>query len=879
MFQSTRPSFLGLLLLCAGLARAQVSVTLPVNRMVFQRGIDNVAAVPIQGNCPANTTRLEAKATALNGGQSVNWTTVATTVQGTRFAGQLSLTGGWYQLEVRAWAGSAELGTGTVGRVGVGEVFIVAGQSNALGGAIGNTFASDDRVSTVNQDAGLRVDERQLSLQFSQMGPGTVMAPKNPTGVYGQLGDLLVARLQVPVLFLGAAYSGSSSNDWRVTALGQDKINYRGLDNMTPYRALGVALNYYAKQTGVRAVLWHQGESDNGYQTKEGYVDNLTKLIAKARQQAGLPNLGWAVSLVSRMSDPPYLDANIIDAQKQVIASTPNVFVGAQTDNDANATARPDGLHFGGPAGYTILANRWLEALTPAFFQNCQPSLPVGSVPAIMTGYSAQPHLSSGQTTTVPFMSTLSANTPHTVQLLGESNNVVATLATGTGTGIEVTIPTVPTGRYRFRVVATDPATTGNASEVFTINDARRVPQMLGGMPPTPIDGSKTGSVRLKGFEVETNFVSPDGSALTFSVAGLPAGFSANGLIVTSLGSSTVVGNQPLFITATSANGLSTYVSGYLNITAAAPPTVTPPATPTPPATVALAFEVMSYDCQTGLLTYRVVGGSGGQAWLTAHGVYGGPVTIGTTYTHTFPGDGRVGRTVTGSIVQGNQQVAISYTNGCSTAPTPTPPAVTPPTSPTVTPPTSPTVTPPTVTQPATPTVAAGCNYTDNQQIMVINGNLPIFARYHNGVLYACLAGGEFLARHWLHDIGYDASKRPCFAEIDPRISPTRNARIGVAAEPGASLFSPVAEPGAGLSIYPNPTDGQLTVRFSQALSALPGFTLINAMGRVEPVSTALVILDAYTVSLSVAHLPGGRYTLQARNEAGLVQRANFIRK
>ena len=39
--------------------------------------------------------------------------------------------GGWYRLEVRATSGGKPVAQACVGHVGVGEVFVVAGQSNA----------------------------------------------------------------------------------------------------------------------------------------------------------------------------------------------------------------------------------------------------------------------------------------------------------------------------------------------------------------------------------------------------------------------------------------------------------------------------------------------------------------------------------------------------------------------------------------------------------------------------------------------------------------------------------------------------------------------------------------------------------------------------
>ncbi|RYF48256.1 MAG: hypothetical protein EOO39_47230, partial [Cytophagaceae bacterium] len=62
--------------------RGYSQITMPLSRMVFQRDNGNRAQVPIQGNCPASASSFQVKATALNGGQSVDWTTIGSAGNG-----------------------------------------------------------------------------------------------------------------------------------------------------------------------------------------------------------------------------------------------------------------------------------------------------------------------------------------------------------------------------------------------------------------------------------------------------------------------------------------------------------------------------------------------------------------------------------------------------------------------------------------------------------------------------------------------------------------------------------------------------------------------------------------------------------------------------
>ena len=181
--------------------------------------------MPVTGICPSSATRIEIRAEAIQSGQGVStgWLTADNSPRNGRFAGLVTLKGGWYRMYVRALANAIVISETTVDRMGVGEVFIVAGQSNAAGGHLSNPGALDDRVLVVDwyEDD---LPEARLPLTFSQAATNRRMAPFNPLHIWGMLGDRLTSRLNVPVLFLGAAYSGTSSEVWRISAQGQTQV-------------------------------------------------------------------------------------------------------------------------------------------------------------------------------------------------------------------------------------------------------------------------------------------------------------------------------------------------------------------------------------------------------------------------------------------------------------------------------------------------------------------------------------------------------------------------------------------------------------------------------------------------------------------------------
>ncbi|HEY1056733.1 MAG TPA: sialate O-acetylesterase, partial [Emticicia sp.] len=290
---------------------SQIQITFPVSRIVFQRNNNNQANVNITGSYFQQLDRIDARAYPVSPGQGneVGWTTIQDYLTTGIFNGFLQLSGGWYNIEVRGVLNGQVVTSSTLERVGVGEVFIVAGQSNAQGdasysgGAIG---ASDDRISTIDYyDANL--NETQLPFQFTHMNNFSRMAPYNYVPwFWGRLGDKLVQKYNVPVLFYGAALGGIGVSAWSRSSNGEDLRkelpSFIAVPGM-PYRALKATLQQYVTRTGARAVLWQQGESDD-QTSSNAYFNNLKIVIEKSRNDSGKGDLAWVVARSSRNPSP-----------------------------------------------------------------------------------------------------------------------------------------------------------------------------------------------------------------------------------------------------------------------------------------------------------------------------------------------------------------------------------------------------------------------------------------------------------------------------------------------------------------------------------------------------------------------------------------------
>lgn len=356
---------------------AQISIDYPANRIVFQRDQNNSATVYIAGSYSQVIDRVEAKLTALNGGTSTNWTTIQSGAQGGLFSGSIDAKGGWYQLDVRGWNGTQLVGTAQLEKVGIGEVFMISGQSNGEGlQNLGAVSASDDRVNCIDANNSSSSNTDLSNPVFSHLNADSNISPRgNSAWSWGKLGDLLASRLGVPILFYNSAFTGTAVKNWRESTNGTAYSIYNGepYPNGLPYSNLRAVMQHYVPITGIRAVLWLQGEAEVVQSTTtQAYFDDLRKVIETSRSESG-KNLSWMVSLTSYANNQQGVYPNAIAGQKQVIASVPNVYTGPNTDViQIPRDGGTSGVHFTNN-GLTELAQAWNTQLTDDFFSTSTP--------------------------------------------------------------------------------------------------------------------------------------------------------------------------------------------------------------------------------------------------------------------------------------------------------------------------------------------------------------------------------------------------------------------------------------------------------------------------------------------------------------------------
>lgn len=374
---------------------AQISLSFPTNRAVFQRNNDNLGFINILGNYSQPIDKVEARLIPVAEGLGVpmDWISIQENPKAGYFSGRMPGFGGWYKLEVRASKNHVILQTITVDKVGIGEVFVALGQSNAAGIPGNNPLsATDDRVNAINFRNEAVLDPLPENLNFVHLDANVDIAPDGYTAwCYGELGDRLAKKLNVPIMFFNAGEQGVSVINWRESAEGKPTINIFGITmpGGLPYTNLRNTLNYYGSLLGVRSMLWMQGETDNhpNHLSAPVYASNLQTLIDITRSQFS-GNLSWVVARTSLTYQFPS-NPEIIEGQNIVIGRAGNnVFPGPFTDV-LQPNRPPDFVHFNnagpGNMGLSILAENWDKYLDDNFFISSTPVMARSAVDINLT--------------------------------------------------------------------------------------------------------------------------------------------------------------------------------------------------------------------------------------------------------------------------------------------------------------------------------------------------------------------------------------------------------------------------------------------------------------------------------------------------------------
>ena len=349
----------------------QLQLSSPLDYQVIQRASKGQGTIPIVGRLSGGPSKGQVEARLVVEGRPGNWRPVARLSSSEGFAGSLSApSGGWYGLEVRAVSadGSLPETTVAVAHVGVGEIFVVAGQSNSA------NHGEEKQQTTTGLVANFDGKKWQLANdpQPGASGAGGSFLPP--------LGDTLAKQWGVPIGFVACGIGATSVREWlpkgarfpnpptlvsRVRSVpgGEWESDGRAFDNLV-VRLQQIGLR------GFRAVLWHQGESDanqtDATRTLPGhlYREYLEKVIRESNRQIGW-DAPWFVAQVSYHVPGDEASPDIRAAQASLWRD--GIALEGPDSDALKGTFRDSGgkgVHFSGP-GLKEHAQRWANRLIP----------------------------------------------------------------------------------------------------------------------------------------------------------------------------------------------------------------------------------------------------------------------------------------------------------------------------------------------------------------------------------------------------------------------------------------------------------------------------------------------------------------------------------
>ena len=408
-------SFLVFILLISINILGQTTIIYPHNRQIFQRNSQNEATIALLGKCNQDLDLIQYKFEPVKKGQGtlIDWTSLNTAPLGGYYQENVLVKGGWYTLKIRTYKNSKLIDSTSLQRVGVGENFIIAGQSNAQGSARDTNLSSgakDDRVNVANfynyytfynsSTTNKKIGDLSTDFPFTEFSKLDSQATIGPMGLsnyyWPRLGDMLTEKYNVPVSFINAAWLGTKMRNWYESSQTNPKPSQNPFNPDLYYTAgypfinLKRSVELYGFKNGVRAILWHQGETDSfsfkndNEETKKAeatkYKNQLIDVIKNLRNQTGI-EVPWLVSEISfaagrvdGVCTSNYWDNNFIQAQREVVTSSdlPQVFSGPNTDN-VEIPRKNDEIaacvHFS-PAAYEEVANLWSEKINAAITGN-----------------------------------------------------------------------------------------------------------------------------------------------------------------------------------------------------------------------------------------------------------------------------------------------------------------------------------------------------------------------------------------------------------------------------------------------------------------------------------------------------------------------------
>jgi carbohydrate esterase-like sialic acid-specific acetylesterase len=314
----------------------------PVEHQVFQRGTRNEGKIVIETvletnarGALTNLDQLEARVIDSSTNDSANvWHTLPFDQRVRHFRAELPVpAGGWYRCQVRLLAAKKTIAEADIEHVGVGEVFVIAGQSNSANHGEEKQRAKSPLVVAF----GAGHWQPAIDPEPGASGKGGSFMPA--------FGDAMAEKFKVPIGLVPLGVGSTSVREWlpsgEAIAAPPDTGRSTILIGSNSWVCSGelfariVDVEKKFGTNGFRAVLWHQGESDSHEPldrqiSPATYRKYLQRVIEASRSAAGW-RVPWFVAQASYHSPQDTGWPELLAAQKS-LATDRIALAGPNTD-------------------------------------------------------------------------------------------------------------------------------------------------------------------------------------------------------------------------------------------------------------------------------------------------------------------------------------------------------------------------------------------------------------------------------------------------------------------------------------------------------------------------------------------------------------------
>lgn len=225
------------------------------------------------------------------------------------------------------------------------QLFLLAGQSNMAGRGALDADSAKAHSRVLKWTAENQWAPATEPLHWDKAGAGA--------GLAKSFAEVLVEKdPTITVGLIPTACGGSPIKSW---APG----GYHDQTKSHPYDD-ALARTKAAMPSGtLKAILWHQGESDANPKSAAEYEQKLKELIERFRKDLGMPDLPVYIGQLGRFPDKPWNESveAVDQAQQRVAASVPNVYF----ISSEGLLSKGDNLHFSTEA-LRVFGQRYAQA-------------------------------------------------------------------------------------------------------------------------------------------------------------------------------------------------------------------------------------------------------------------------------------------------------------------------------------------------------------------------------------------------------------------------------------------------------------------------------------------------------------------------------------